>query len=112
MPSGSAGNALADHEPSDARTVLRVCTSWSGAPETGRKILTTTIVELPAATPARPLKLGVGSFVELPSPGSTSVTGGSAEFTIHVSVAGAGSTLPAASIARTARVCEPSASEP
>ena len=63
--------------------------------------------ESPAAIPATPAKLGVPSFVRVPSAGAVSVSPGSAGLTVHVTEAGVASVLPAASVARTWKVCEP-----
>jgi hypothetical protein len=67
--------------------------------------LTVTLVESPGAVPASPVNVGVASFVT--AAGLESVTAGSAVLTVHVLVAGDGSTFPAWSVARASTVCEP-----
>jgi hypothetical protein len=55
------------------------------------------------------VNVGVVSFVEVPSEaGLVIVTSGGVVSTVRVRVAGVGSELPAASVAKTVRVCEPS----
>jgi len=108
VPSTRAGLAVALQEPSLDRTLLSVST---GEPVMllVEKTLTVTVAESPAATPAEPVKAGVLSFVALPSAGKVRATWGSARLTVQVTLAGSGSTLPAASIARTSNVWTPSA---
>ncbi|MFP2964290.1 hypothetical protein ACLEPN_42955 [Myxococcus sp. 1LA] len=53
--------------------------------------------------------VAVVAFVTAAGP-LTMVVSGAVASTVHVRVAGVGSTLPAASTARTARVCSPSSS--
>src|SRR4051794_16820158 len=60
--------------------------------------------------PAMPLKLGLASFVRVPSEGATRVSAGSVASTVQVVVAGVASVLPAASVARTRKVCAPGVS--
>jgi len=96
------------HDPSAVRVAVRVST---GEPPVllVAKSLTVTVAESPAAVLAEPASAGVASFVALSSAGVVSVTWGSARLTVQVSPAGSGSTLPAASIARTSNVWTPSA---
>jgi hypothetical protein len=61
------------------------------------------------SVPALPSKVGVVSFVALPSAGFTSATSGSVASTVHVLAAGLASALPAASMARTMKVWAPPA---
>jgi hypothetical protein len=94
-----------DQVPSDGeRRVLRVSTRFELS---ARKISTVTVALSPAAMPPTPLIAGVLSFVKLPAAGVTISTAGRLRSTVHVRVAESGSTLPAASIARTSKVCEP-----
>ncbi len=106
VPSASAGDADTDHEPSTAeRVALRVCTSSSAAPATGRYTSTFTVAESPAAVLAWPLKIGVESPVSASSAGTSSVTFAPEVSTAHVRDAGVGSTFPTSSMARTSKVC-------
>ena len=61
-----------------------------------------------AAMLPTPLKVGVESFVRVPSAGVTRLTTGTWASTTQLWLAGVGSTLPAVSTARTSKVWEPS----
>ena len=79
------------------------------APTTASPIRTT----MPALASAVPLTVGVSSAVWIPSAGDV-ITGaaGATVSTFQVWLAGVASVLPARSVARTSKVCGPSASAP
>jgi hypothetical protein len=73
---------------------------------------TATRAESPTAVPNLPATSGAVSAVGVPFEGIVKVTWGGVTSTIHVRLSGDGSTLPAASMARTSNVCSDSDSSP
>ena len=100
---------MSDHAPVlPFRVVESVCATGPEVPAPA-KIFTVTVAESPKARPAVPVMAGRGVKTVAPAAGAPTVTSGASVSTVHSASAGVSSGSPSASMARTRKLCSPSA---